>query len=134
MLVVPVEIGKSEIHGSGVFALKDIRQGAVVWMFDHLEQRWPAWVVEKWEKRLQDYAMQRGYINQRAELVLCVDEAQFLNFPMAGEKANLRLGGLQDGEYLLLAAVDILAGTELTVPPESDADFARKMKSYESGR
>jgi hypothetical protein len=67
-------------------------------------------------------------------VVICVDEAQFLNFPRVGESANLCLGGLQDGEHLLLAAVDIPAGTELTVPPESDTDYARKMKSYEPGR
>jgi hypothetical protein len=40
------------------------------------------------------------------------------------------LGGLQDKEYLLLAAVDILAGEELTVPPESDAVYLRKMEAY----
>lgn len=134
MLTVPVEIRKSEIHGCGVFAAKDIRKGDVVWMFDHLDQRWPGYTVEYWEPRLRAYAEQRGYVNKRGEVVICVDEAQFLNFPRIGETANLCLGGTQDGEDILLAAVDIPAGTELTVPPESDADYARKMKSYESGR
>jgi hypothetical protein len=129
MLTVPVEIKRSEIHGYGVFAACDIHEGAVVWMFDPIDRRWPAWTVENWEPRLKDYAKQRGYVNHKGELVLCIDEAQFLNFPRNGEKANLRLGGLQDGEYLLLADVDIPAGTELTVPPESDADCARKMEN-----
>lgn len=134
MLTVPVEIRKSEIHGCGVFTVKDLRKGDVVWMFDHVDQRCTGWAAEKWESRLRAYAEQRGYVNERGEVVLCVDEAQFLNFPRVGEAANLCLGGKQDGEYLLLAAVDIPAGSELTVPPESDADYARKMKSYESGR
>jgi len=134
MLTVPVEIRKSEIHGQGVFAAIDIYQGQVVWMFDHVDQRWPAWIVENWERKLRDYAKQRGYLNQSNELVLCIDEAQFLNFPRRGEEANLRLGGVQEREYILIAAVDIAAGTELTVPPESDADYERKMISHESGR
>ena len=134
MLTVPVEVRKSAIHGCGVFAVKDVRRGDVVWMFDHLDQRWLGYVVEHWEPKLRAYAEQRGYVNERGEVIICVDEAQFLNFPRVGEMANLCLGGTQDGESILLAAVDIPAGTELTVPPESDADYARKMQSYESGR
>jgi hypothetical protein len=128
MLTLPVEIKRSEIHGYGVFATCDIHEGAVVWMFDPIDLRWPAWAVENWEPRLKNYAKQRGYVNHKGQLVLCIDEAQFLNFPRNGEKANLRLGGLQDGEYLLLADIDIPAGTELTVPPESDSDYERKIK------
>jgi len=40
---------------------------------------------------------------------------------------------LQDKEQMLLAAVDIVAGEELTVPPQSDADYARKMQGYGPG-
>ena len=127
MLTVPVEIKKSEIHGYGVFAVSDIHEGTVVWMYDRLDQRYSAFALEHAEKRIQNYVMQRGYINRRAEFVLCIDEAQFLNFPRPGETANLRLGGLQDDEYLLIANVDIPVGTELTVPLESDADAARKL-------
>lgn len=134
MLTVSVEIKKSPIHGCGVFAVKDIRKGAVVWMFDPVDHRTPASALKFWEPRLRAYAEQRGYVNEQGDTVLCIDEGQFLNFPRLGETANLCLGGKQDGEYMLLAAVDIPAGTELTVPPESDLDYARKMKSYESGR
>lgn len=133
MLVVPVEIKKSEIHGTGVFALNAIKEGTVVWLFDHLDQRWDGWAVEHMDPRLMNFVKQRGYVNQRKEVVLCADEAQFMNFPLRGEKANLCLGGVLEGEYTLLADVDIPAGTELTVPPESDADYERKIASYELG-
>jgi uncharacterized protein len=130
MLTVPVEIKKSAIHGFGVFARNDIKNGTIIWMFDPgLDQRIPELVVENSDERKRNYILQRGYVNPKnAEVVvLCIDEAQFMNFPAHGEEANIKLGGLQDGEQLLIAAQDIAAGTELTVPPSSDADFYRKI-------
>lgn len=134
MLTIPVEIRKSEIHGYGVFATNDIRRGDVVWMFHPgLDRRVSETAVKFCEPRAKAFILQRGYINPKApdEIVLCVDEAQFLNFPRPDQPANLCLGGLQDGEHMLLAAVDIPVGDELTVPPESDADFHRKMEAYD---
>jgi SET domain-containing protein len=130
MLIVPVEIKKSAIHGFGVFAKTDIKKGTVVWMFEPgLDQRIPKLVVENSSQRKRDYIMERGYVNPKNPemVVLCIDAAQFLNFPADGTEANIWLGGLQDGEQILIAAEDISAGTELTVPTESDADFERKM-------
>jgi hypothetical protein len=133
MLTVPVEIKKSPIHGYGVFALEPIRQDKVVWMFQPgLDLRITLFAVKFAERKVRDYIWQRGYINLESpqQIVLCIDEAQFINFPPADQQANLRLGGIQDGEHMLLAAVDIMAGEELTVPPESDADYERKLKAY----
>lgn len=134
MLTVPVEIQKSAIHGFGVFAITPIKKGTVVWMFEPgLDQRISKLVVEYLDPSKRDYVIQRGYINPKEPevFVLCIDEAQFMNFPAAGQTANIKLGGLQDGEYMLIAAIDIPAGTELTVPPESDLDYERKLSSYE---
>jgi SET domain-containing protein len=133
MLTVPVEIKKSAIHGFGVFAKTEIRKGTVLWMFEPgLDLRIPKLVAENSGPRKRDYIMQRGYINPKDPdtIVLCCDEAQFMNFPADGEKANIWLGGLQDGEHILIAAQDIAAGTELTAPPESDADYHRKVSTY----
>jgi uncharacterized protein len=130
MLTVPVEIQKSAIHGFGVFAKTDIRKGTVVWMFEPgLDHKVSKLAIEYLAPSKRDYVMQRGYINPKEPetVVLCIDESQFMNFPPAGEKANIWLGGLQDGEHILIAAQDIPAGTELTVPPESDADYQRKV-------
>ena len=136
MLTVPVEIKKSAIHGYGVFATQDIRKDTVVWMFDpSLDRRVTQFALKFAEPRTQAFIRQRGYVNHDSlqEIVLCADEAQFLNFPSPDQTANLCLGGIQDREHMLLAAVDIKAGQELTVPPESDADYERKMKSYGAG-
>jgi SET domain-containing protein len=130
MLTIPVEIKKSAIHGFGLFATTDIRKGTVIWMFDPgLDLRVSKFVAENSDKRKRDYIMQRGFVNPKKPeiVVLCIDEAQFMNFPAAGAEANIKLGGLQDGEHILIAALDIPAGTELTVPHESDADYERKL-------
>jgi SET domain-containing protein len=136
MLTVPVEIKKSPIHGYGVFALHGIRRGSVVWMYHPgLDRRVTKFQLKFCEGRIKEFILQRGYINPKSpeEYVICVDEAQFINFPPPDKPANLQLGGVLDNEHILLAAVDILAGEELTVPPESDADYATKMKGYGSG-
>jgi hypothetical protein len=119
-----------------VFALEPIRKDAVVWMFHPgLDQRMTKFTLKFAEPRIREFVLKRGYINPKSmeEYVICIDEAQFMNFPPLGKSANLKLGGLQDKEHLLLAAVDILAGEELTIPPESDADYLRKMQAYGSG-
>ena len=129
MMTVPVKVRESKIHDTGVFAAEDITKGAVVWMFTPgLDLILSGYTVNHAEPRMQAFVMQRGYISlKKNHWVVCTDEAQFLNFPTKGEKANIELGGVQDGENMLLAARDISAGEELLVPPESDADYHRKM-------
>lgn len=137
MLVVPVEIRKSEIHGYGIFALEDIRHGTVIWQFTPgLDRVTSIFAIRNAEPRVRDYVMERGFINPQEpdEVVICVDEAQFCNFPKPSDLANTELGGVIDGQNLLLAAEDIMAGTEITVPPESDLDYSRKMKQHEAER
>jgi hypothetical protein len=137
MLSVPVEIRKSSIHGFGVFAARDIDSGSVVWQFTPgLDRVVADYALKHAEPHSREYVMERGFINptQPDEWVVCVDEAQFMNFPRHGEDANTILGGMLDGQYLLLASVNIPAGTEITVPPESDFDYTRKLSLYEPGQ
>jgi len=137
MLTVPVEIRNSEIHGQGVFAKCDIRQGAIVWQFTPgLDRVVSLYAVESAEPRSRKYVLERGFIDpiEPDDVVICVDAAQFMNFPPEGIAANTELGAILDGQHLLLAAEDILAGTEITVPPGSDLDYVRKMKQHEAER
>jgi uncharacterized protein len=130
MLMVPVEMKPSEIHGTGIFAKAHIRKNRVLWQFEpSLDRVIPPLVVKHAEPYLAAFIRDRGYLStQKPQWVLCIDEAQFWNFPRKGEEANTRLGDILDGEYLILAARDIDAGEEITIPPESDADYARKIQ------
>jgi len=131
MMMIPVYVSVSQVHGCGVFAVKPITKGTVVWAYEpSIDRTMSAFAIEYVHPRVRDFVRERGYVNPaRAEnWVVCADEAQFLNFPLEGETANLHLGGIIDGEHLLIASCDIDAGAELFVPPESDADYDRKMK------
>jgi hypothetical protein len=132
MIRVPCEVKKSEIHGTGVFATEALHTDRVVWTYEPgMDRAISDYAVKYGDPEVMRFIQERGYINPaRPNLwILCCDEGQFINFPKEGETANLRLGGLIDGEYVLLAARNIESGEELTVPPESDADYDRKMKS-----
>ena len=131
MIRVKTEVRKSEIHGTGVFATEPIHIEQVVWIFDpSLDRVLSQYAVKYGDPEIMLYIMERGYVNpaRQHQWIVCVDEAQFLNFPRKGDDANLKLGGVIEGENVLLAARDIAPGEELTVPPESDADYSRKME------
>jgi hypothetical protein len=130
MMTVPVEIRRSDIHGQGVFALEKIPDRRVVWTFHPgLDFTLSDYAVRYADPDATEFIYERGYLNpDRPQWVVCIDEAQFLNFPKEGEKANLALGGEMDGQRILIAARAIEPGEELTVPPESDGDYPRKIK------
>src|SRR6267142_4095646 len=130
MLRVPVEIKPSAIHGYGCFAVAEIKKGTVVWsfsrIFDHLIHEY---VRARAPKVEQEKLLERGFAHPiyPADIIMCGDESQFLNFPLPPEEANIELGGVVDGYDCLIAKRDIQVGEELTVPPESDADYERKI-------
>jgi hypothetical protein len=130
MMMIPVEIKKSEIHGLGIFAVEPIRKGQVLWQFTPgLDWNVSDYAVQFSEPRKRAFIMERGYLNPRhPNWVICIDEAQFWNFPAKGISANCVLGNELDGENLIIAGCDIAVGEELTICPESDADFKRKME------
>jgi SET domain-containing protein len=133
MIRIPVTLKDSPIHGTGVFAARDIPKGEVVWLFsrifDHLISE-HLWVRASTQEKAKLF--ERGYRHPDypADFYMCGDEGQFLNFPHPGEESNLELGPMVNTQPVLRARRDIKAGEELTVPPESDADYERKMKGY----
>lgn len=131
MMMVPVEIKKSEIHGMGIFAIAPIHKGQVLWMYSPaVDREFPEYAIKFAEPRTQTFIMERGYLNaEKHRWILPVDEGQFWNFPKRNEEANTVMGSDLDGEKVVTASRDIEVGEELLVPPESDADYIRKMES-----
>jgi uncharacterized protein len=130
MMMIPVDVRKSEIHGLGIFAVEPIRKGEVLWAFyPGLDRSVSDYAVEFAEPRKRAFIIERGYLNQKnSHWVICCDESQFWNFPRNGDQANCVLGGEQDGENLIIAGRDIAVGEELTICPESDGDYKRKLE------
>jgi len=130
MLRIPVEIKPSPIHGYGCFAAFDIKKGTVIWTFSRIFDRLiMEYVRYRGTKEEQEKLLERGYADPTypADIIMCGDESQFLNFPIPPEEANIELGGVIDGHDVLVARREIKAGEELTVPPESDASYEQKM-------
>lgn len=116
--------------------MQTVPRGTVVWSFSPLFDR-PIneHVYTHAPKNEQFKLFQRGFRNPHAPstIVLCSDEAQFLNFPRPGDEPNVAISGVIDGYDILVASKDLDIGEELLVPPESDADYAQKVLSHEQG-
>ena len=114
MLLVKTKIGKSDIHGLGLFAAERITQGTIIWRFTpgfdldldpaQLELQ-PSPVRE----RLRHY----GYLDPRLKrFILGCDDARFINH---SNSPNMRVDFSADSYGLDVAVRDIEVGEELTV-------------------
>lgn len=113
MILVPVYVDKSAIHGLGVFAAEPIPRGTQVWRFTpgfDLELD-PA-EVERQPKRFREKLLHYGYVDPRLDrYILCCDDARFLNH---SDWPNLEPDFTLDRHGVDIAVRDIRAGEELT--------------------
>lgn len=132
MLLIPIEIGPSPIHGVGVFTPKRISAGTTVWQFDPgLDQRHPIALLELQPPHVRTYLAKFAVISlDRSSYYILGDHTFLINH---SETANLapRDDVVVNGEGVVVAARDIAAGEELTVNyAEIDGeDQARLMQS-----
>jgi len=114
MLLVPVRVGPSAIHGLGVFTTEPIAAGTVVWRFTpgfdlELDPR----RVDEQPPLLRGVLLHYGYIDPRRQrYILCCDDARFLNHsecPNLGPRFDADPWGID------VALGSIAAGEELTL-------------------
>lgn len=114
MLLIPVTVGPSPIHGLGVFAARAIAAGEAVWHFTpgfDLELE-PA-ALDALPPLQRDWLRHYGYVDRRlGRFVLCCDDARFLNHSAT---PNLSPDFTHDRHGIDRALHDIAAGEELTV-------------------
>jgi SET domain-containing protein len=108
MFLVPVRLGRSPIHGFGVFATQPIPAGTRVWEFtDGVDYRIPAADVlrchEPWRTELLTYA----YRESSGDYILCGDSARFMNH-------NEEPSCDDSGDLYTVSLRDIAPGEELT--------------------
>lgn len=130
MLLVASFIKPSGIHGIGCFAATAIAKGTEVWRFDPGVD-----LVRDWEmpRLLRGWEWEHSYrstVSAEPLWILPRDNAAWMNF---AEVPSLREGRIVNGEPVLVAARDIAAGEELTVPFSSDGDAEEKL-SRPSGK
>jgi hypothetical protein len=115
---VLVRLGRSDIHGIGVFACTRIEAGTNVFETDQRPIAWvPSSVLEdpslpEWQRAFyRDFSIRRGSELGCPANFNLLTVGWYVNEPKPGEEANLT----STSSYELLALRDIEAGEELTI-------------------
>ena len=114
MLLVPVRVGRSDIHGLGAFAVEPIARGTTVWRFTPgFDLEFDPAVLDSQPRHVRRVLLHYGYIDARLNrFILCCDDARFINHsdaPNLGSDFDLDRYGAD------VAVRDIAAGEEITV-------------------
>lgn len=114
MLLVPVRLDSSPIHGLGVFAVQFIAAGSAVWRFSEgFDLDLDPDTVEAQPLHLRRMLLHYGYLDPRLQrFILCCDNARFINH---SDRPNLAADYRLDRHGVDLAVRDIAPGEELTV-------------------
>jgi len=127
MLQGSVTVGRSAIHGLGVFAAEPIGQGTVVWRFTpSLDLDLDPAIVHAQPPSLRERLLHSGYVDWALRrFILCCDDARVLNHSPC---PNLLTDRKADRHGVNRAARDSAAGEELTV---DYAQFERPWQAAE---
>lgn len=114
MLLVPVRVGPSRIHGLGAFAVAPIAKGTSVWRFTpRFDLDVDPTLLDDLPTNFRDVLLHYGYIDPRLNrFILCCDDARFINhsdYPNMGVRFDLDRYGID------FASREISAGEEITV-------------------
>jgi SET domain-containing protein len=114
MLLVPVRLDNSPIHGLGVFTVEFIAAGSAVWRFtEGFDLDLDPDTVEAQPLHLRRMLLHYGYLDPRLRrFILCCDNARFINH---SDRPNLAADYRLDRHGVDLAVRDIAPGEELTV-------------------
>jgi len=130
MLAVKTRIGKSKIHGIGLFACNPIRKGTAVWNFTPgLDLAVSQQMIARMNVELREFFHHYGYLSAKSgRYVLHADNARFINH---STNANLQsVPSMGEEEEIDVAARDIPAGEELTADYwQFDLDAPLKLES-----
>jgi hypothetical protein len=114
MLLIPVRIDRSLIHGLGVFAVGPIARGTPIWRFTAgFDLDLDPGVLAQQPAHFRQVMLHYGYIDRRLNrFVLCCDDYRFVNH---SDTPNVEAGPQVDDHGVDVAARDIDAEEEITV-------------------
>ncbi len=122
MLVVPTELRSSVLHGTGLFLLKPVKKGELIWRFDsRVDRVYSESEVASLPVHVQDSI--KTYACWHKETSLWVwygDNGRYINH---ADPANTESIGSAFGDDV--ASVDMHAGTELTTNYFTICDMTR---------
>ena len=114
MLLVPVRVDRSEIHGLGLFALKPLAAGTPVWRFEPgFDRRFSSDAFQSLPEPAQRHLQHYGYLDAvDGTWVLNGDLTIFMNHSPHPTTGAPPLG--PDPAIETIALTDLAAGQELT--------------------
>ena len=108
MFIVPIRLGRSPIHGFGVFAVEPLPAGTRVWEFtEGVDYRIPARDIERCPEPWHSELVKYGYRDAAGDYILCGDAARFMNH---SEDPSCD----DSGDEFTVTLRDIAIGEELT--------------------
>ena len=113
MLLIPVRVDRSSIHGLGIFAVHPISRGTSIWKFTpgfdlDLDPK----LLDEQPEHFRKVLLHYGYIDPRLNrYILCCDDYRFANH---SDTPNIRADLIADRYGIDVAARDIESGEELT--------------------
>lgn len=116
VLLIPVEVRQSAIHGLGVFAGAPVRAGEIVWQFDPgIDQLHPVAWLETQPEHVRRFVGTYCVLSlDKRHYYVLGDQTIFVNHSNA-PNMEPRDELLVNGEGVVVAARDIAAGEELTI-------------------
>lgn len=122
MLLVPVRVGRSAIHGPGIFAVDPIAAETPVWRFSPpFEVQLDRQLLDEQPPHFHQIMLHDGYIDSRLNrFILRCDDYRSLNH---SETPNIRIDRRADPRGIDIAVRDIAVGEELTVDYASVKSF-----------
>ncbi|HEY8002965.1 MAG TPA: SET domain-containing protein-lysine N-methyltransferase [Phenylobacterium sp.] len=122
MMMVDTELRPSPIHGLGVFLLRPVRKGELIWRFDsRIDRVYSVADVESLPEHVQHYL--RTYSTWHAAsglFVLCGDNGRFFNHSETPTTVSNAISFGEDN-----AVRDLEAGAELTSDYSTICDDVR---------
>jgi hypothetical protein len=111
MLMVETELRPSEIHGVGVFLLKPVRKGDLIWRFDsRIDRVYSEAELASLPQRMQDFLRVYSTWHEPTRLwILCGDHGRHFNHSDSPNTLSFGTGFGDD-----VAAEDLPRGIELT--------------------
>lgn len=111
MMMVETELRQSEIHGTGVFLLRPVRKGDLIWRFDsRIDRVYSEDEVASLPEQIQRFLRTYSTWHEATRLwILCGDNGRHFNHSDTPNTLSLGTGFGDD-----VAAEDLPAGVELT--------------------
>jgi hypothetical protein len=111
MLMVETELRPSDIHGTGVFLLRPVRKGQLIWRFDsRIDRVYSEEEVAGLPPHMREFLETYSTWHEATRLwILCGDNGRHFNHSDTPNTLSLGVGFGDD-----VAAEDLPAGTELT--------------------